>query len=40
MVPTPSQHSGMVRNQEDKDAQAGWTKSRVPVQGTAVQWAG
>lgn len=40
VVPTPSQHSGMVRNRVDEAAQAGWAEHGVLAWGTAVQQAG
>lgn len=40
VVPTPSQHSGMVRKRVDEDAPAGWVKLGVRVWVTAVQQAG
>lgn len=39
-VPTPSQHSGMVRSRAGKDVQAGQTVHRVLAQGTVLQQAG
>lgn len=40
VVPTPSQHSGMVRNWVDEDVRAGQAEYGVLVPGTVVQQAG